>query len=157
MKLPKYYEIVYLLFLRSKARQAKMEHMEMKISQPIFGILVDLTKNEVTKICNEPGKYISFSTCLHSQSEIQWNLVIVNFVLSPFFFTSERFLLLQDSMIFIFKNYNNPYCILYLTVFLLYNTGTPVTFKTWWGHQYYGGHNLPPPLEGIGLPPPWKE
>ena len=27
-------------FLLSKARQAKMEHMEMKISQPIFGILV---------------------------------------------------------------------------------------------------------------------
>ena len=42
-------------FLLSKARQAKTEHMEMKISQPIFGILVALTKNEVTKICNEPG------------------------------------------------------------------------------------------------------
>ena len=31
-----------------------MEHMEMKISQPIFGILVALTKNEVRKIFNEP-------------------------------------------------------------------------------------------------------
>ena len=39
----------------SNARQAKMEHMEMKILQPIFGILVALPKNEVTKICNEPG------------------------------------------------------------------------------------------------------
>ena len=29
--------------------------MELKISQPIFGILVALTKNEVKKICNEPG------------------------------------------------------------------------------------------------------
>ena len=54
-KLPKYYIIVYLLFLLSKARQAKTVHMEMKISQPIFGILVVLTKNELTKICNEPG------------------------------------------------------------------------------------------------------
>ena len=27
----------------------------MKILQPIFGILVILTKNEPTKICNEPG------------------------------------------------------------------------------------------------------
>ena len=54
-KLPKYYIIVYLLFLMSKARQAKTELMEMKISQPIFGILVVLTKNEITKICNEPG------------------------------------------------------------------------------------------------------
>ena len=80
----------------------------MKISQPIFGILVALTKNEVTKICNEAGKYISFSTCLHSQSEIQWNLVIVNWVLSPIFFTNEWFLLLQDSIIFIFITYYNP-------------------------------------------------
>ena len=29
--------------------------MEMKISQPFFGILVVLTKNELTKICNELG------------------------------------------------------------------------------------------------------
>ena len=29
--------------------------MEMKISQRIFGIVVALTKNELTKICNEPG------------------------------------------------------------------------------------------------------
>ena len=39
----------------SKARQAKTEHMEMKILQPSFGILVVLTKNELTKICNELG------------------------------------------------------------------------------------------------------
>ena len=32
-----------------------MEHMEMKILQPIFGILVVLMKKEITKICNEPG------------------------------------------------------------------------------------------------------
>ena len=57
-KLPKYYIIVYLLVLLSKARQAKMGHMEMKISQPIFGILVVLTKNELTEICNEPGKWV---------------------------------------------------------------------------------------------------
>ena len=37
------------------ARQGKMERMEMQISQPIFGNLVALTKNIVTKICNEPG------------------------------------------------------------------------------------------------------
>ena len=30
----------------------------MKILQPMFGILVALMKNEVTKICNEPGKYL---------------------------------------------------------------------------------------------------
>ena len=44
-----------LTFLLSKARQAKTEHMEMKILQPIFDILVVLTKNELTKICNELG------------------------------------------------------------------------------------------------------
>ena len=27
----------------------------MKILKPTFGILVILTKNELTKICNEPG------------------------------------------------------------------------------------------------------
>ena len=32
----------------------------MKISQPIFGILVVLTKNELTKICNEPGNHKKF-------------------------------------------------------------------------------------------------
>ena len=42
-------------FLLSKARQARMEHMEMKISQPFFGILVALTKNQVMKIFNEQG------------------------------------------------------------------------------------------------------
>ena len=50
-KLPKYPIIVYL----RKARQAKMEHIEMKILQPIFGIFVALTKNELTRTCNEPG------------------------------------------------------------------------------------------------------
>ena len=42
-------------FLLSKSRQAKTKHVETKISQPIFGILVVLTKNELTKICNEPS------------------------------------------------------------------------------------------------------
>ena len=37
---------------------------------------------------------------------IQWNLVIVNSVLSPILFTNERFLLLQDSMFFSFITYN---------------------------------------------------
>ena len=35
--------------------QKRIKHMEMKISKPIFGILVALTKNTLTKICNEPG------------------------------------------------------------------------------------------------------
>ena len=51
--------VVYLLFLLSKARQAKMEQMEKKILQHIFGILVALTKNELMKICNEPGITLS--------------------------------------------------------------------------------------------------
>ena len=42
-------------FLLSKARQAKTDHIKMKISKPNFGILVALTKNELSKICNEPG------------------------------------------------------------------------------------------------------
>ena len=58
MNLPTCYIIVYLLFLLSKARQAKKEHKEMKLSQPIFGSLVALIKNEVAKICNEPGNSI---------------------------------------------------------------------------------------------------
>ena len=33
----------------------------MKISQPIFGILVALTKNEVMKICNEPGNDVEIN------------------------------------------------------------------------------------------------
>ena len=36
-------------------QNAKTEYMEMKILQPIFGNLVALTKNELTKICNEPS------------------------------------------------------------------------------------------------------
>ena len=65
-KLRKYYVIVYLLFLLFfiflnfrlaylALQNAKTEHMDMKILQPIFGILVVLTKNELKKICNEPG------------------------------------------------------------------------------------------------------
>ena len=49
-------KILKLNILLSEARQAKTEHMEMKILQPIFGILVPLTKNKVMNICNEPGK-----------------------------------------------------------------------------------------------------
>ena len=49
------YNSLFTFFLLRKARQAKTDHMEVKILQPIFGILVALTKNEVTKICNEPG------------------------------------------------------------------------------------------------------
>ena len=40
----------FLLSKARQARQAKTEHMEMKILQPIFGIMVVLTKNELTKI-----------------------------------------------------------------------------------------------------------
>ena len=36
-------------------QDAKTQHMEMKISKPFFYILVALTENELTKICNEPG------------------------------------------------------------------------------------------------------
>ena len=53
-------KILKLNILLSEARQAKTEHMEMKILQPIFGILDVLTKNEFTKICNEPSKSLSF-------------------------------------------------------------------------------------------------
>ena len=42
-------------FFTVQGKQAKTEHMEVKILQPIFGILVVLAKNELTKICNEPG------------------------------------------------------------------------------------------------------
>ena len=45
----------FLLSKARQARQAKREHMEMKISQPFFGILVALTKNQVMKIFNEQG------------------------------------------------------------------------------------------------------
>ena len=45
----------------------------MKISQPIFGILVVLTKNELMKICNEPG------TRLVSEKHF-------NFFFNPIFF-----------------------------------------------------------------------
>ena len=49
--------IVYLLFELSKARQAKTEHMKWK-SRTYFCVLVVLTKNELTKICNEPGNNV---------------------------------------------------------------------------------------------------
>jgi hypothetical protein len=68
-KLQKYYIIFYLItfFLNFclaclacfALQGAKAEHMEIKVSKPIFGILVALTKNELTKICNEPGKILS--------------------------------------------------------------------------------------------------
>ena len=84
MKLPKYYVISLFIFLLSKERQAKTEHMEMKISQPIFGILVALTKNEVTKICslkicNEQGirqfLYLSYLIFrLINSFELIWGL-----------------------------------------------------------------------------------
>ena len=62
-KIQKYYIIIHLLFhyfwnfqLACLALQdAKTQHMEMKISKPFFYILVALTENELTKICNEPG------------------------------------------------------------------------------------------------------
>ena len=50
MKLPKYYIIVYLLFLLSKARQAKKEHKEMKLSQPIFGSFIQNTNEKISEI-----------------------------------------------------------------------------------------------------------
>ena len=45
---------------KSLARQAKTEHMEMKILQPIFGILVVSTKKELMKIFNKPGNLVFF-------------------------------------------------------------------------------------------------
>ena len=36
--------------------------MEMKILQPIFGILVVFAINELMKICNEPGNLVFFLT-----------------------------------------------------------------------------------------------
>ena len=51
----------FIQFFSCKARQAKTERMEMKILQFIFGILVVLTKNELTKICNEPGINLTVS------------------------------------------------------------------------------------------------
>ena len=56
------YVILCVLFLLSKARQAKMEQTEMKILQPLFGILVILTKNELTKICKEQGMSYDIKT-----------------------------------------------------------------------------------------------
>jgi hypothetical protein len=68
--------IVYLLSLLSKARQAKTDHMDMKISQPIFGILVVLTKNELMKICDEPSisQYFLFGSLNHAQQFFMQNV-----------------------------------------------------------------------------------
>ena len=61
-------KILKLNILLSEARQAKTEHMEMKILQPIFGILVVLTKNELKKTCNEQGNNF-VCTSRHLQME----------------------------------------------------------------------------------------
>ena len=50
--LPKYYIIVYLFFYWARQDRQKQNTWKWK---PIFGILEVLTKNELTKICNEPG------------------------------------------------------------------------------------------------------
>ena len=47
-----------------------MEHMEMKISQPIFVSLVAVTKNKVMKICNEPGIKATFMLGMLSSAEL---------------------------------------------------------------------------------------
>ena len=60
--------IVYLLFELSKARQAKTEHMKWK-SRTYFCVLVVLTKNELTKICNEPGNNV---LCISKIEDIKW-------------------------------------------------------------------------------------
>ena len=75
MVLPKYYVILYF-FLLSKARQANTEHMEMKFSQPIFVILVALTKNKVKKICNEPGITLNFGP--DAQDQVEENQIYHN-------------------------------------------------------------------------------
>ena len=56
-------KLIYF-FLMSKARQAKMEHIEMKISQPIFGILVVLTTDNSLPVLlscwNHGDKYAKY-------------------------------------------------------------------------------------------------
>ena len=47
-----------------------MKHMETKISQPIFGILVALRKNEAIKIYNEPGIGKTFATTHFRKSQL---------------------------------------------------------------------------------------
>jgi len=54
-KLPKYYIIVNLLFFTEQGKTGKKGTHVDEFSQPIFGILVIVTKNEPTKIFNEPG------------------------------------------------------------------------------------------------------
>ena len=52
-----------------------MEHTEIKISQPIFGILVVLKNNELTKKCNEPGKSLSSGELIAIDTILNWNIV----------------------------------------------------------------------------------
>ena len=61
-----------------------MEHMEMKISQPIFGILVVLMKNELMKICNEPG--ISYKTLVNFKVFLFIAKLFVNCIYGQFRF-----------------------------------------------------------------------
>ena len=74
MKLPKYYVIVCLLFLLSKARQAKRKFKVKKITKPKW----QKNQNEVTKICNEPGinlvktYHVLLLQCLWSLV-VEWN------------------------------------------------------------------------------------
>ena len=42
-------------FFTEQGKTGKNGTHGMKILQPIFGILVVLTKNKLMKICNEPG------------------------------------------------------------------------------------------------------
>ena len=71
-KLPKYYVKVCLLFLLSKARQAKWRFNVKKITKPKW----QKTKNEVTKICNEPGiKYTCFPEI--PLPELEFNLKLL--------------------------------------------------------------------------------
>ena len=80
---------------------------------------------------HKPPQGISLYFCLHfgelpqsicdASIYVQWNLDIVNLVLSPILFTNARCLLLQDSIIFSFINYNG-YGMLYLTIYLKYNS-----------------------------------
>ena len=50
-KLPKYYRIVCLLFIASRGQKPKTENIVQKITQPKW----QKTKNQVTKICDDPG------------------------------------------------------------------------------------------------------
>ena len=60
-KLPKYYEIVCLLSLLSKARQTKRNSRNQNDAK---------TRNEATKISNELGKNQSFSRSLAKKKRV---------------------------------------------------------------------------------------